>query len=167
MSAYLTAAEADDYFASRFGSNRWAAQQTATKESLLLAATKAIDRLNFAGLKAAAYTAKLAGADRVAQRAAAESQVNQFPRNEDTIVPQDILDACCEIAYALLSGYDPDQELRKLATASESVGPLGLKVTYDRSRAQDWVMAGIASPTAWQMLMPYLRDLRAFNVRRV
>lgn len=165
--SYISNQDADAYFSTRFSSNRWAGQLEATKTAVLLRAAIIIDRLNFAGLKAAAYAVKINGGTREEMRVAGNAQVNQFPRGSDTTVPQEILDACCEIAYALISGIDPDEELRALATASESIGPLGLKVTYDKTRAADWVLAGVPSPTAWQMLLPYLRDLHAISICRV
>lgn len=165
--AYVTTQEADDYFSTRFNSNRWLAASEIDKTSVLLQASVIIDRLNFVGLKAAAYAAKRLGFTQAEVRAIGKTQENQFPRGSDTTVPQEILDACCEIAYALISGISPDEELRALATASESIGPLGLKSTYDKTRAAEWILAGVPSPTAWQMLIPFLRDLSALSICRV
>ena len=162
--AYTTVSDADDYFATRFAANRWLAANPDDKLRALTTATQIINRLNFVGLKAAAYVVKRAGGTKAEIRAAGNTQENQFPRNDDTEVPVEIEQACCEIAYALISGIDPDKELRSLATASESIGPLGLKVTYDRTRAAEWIMAGVPSPTAWQLLQPYLRDLSAISI---
>lgn len=161
---YVTVQDADNYFSTRYSANRWLATNPHDKLRALVSATQIINRLNFVGLKTAAYAVKRAGGTKTEVRAAGNTQENQFPRNGDTTIPEEIEQACCEIAFALISGIDPDKELRSLATASESIGPLGLKVTYDRARASEWVMAGVPSPTAWQLLKPYLRDLNAIRL---
>lgn len=164
--AYVTNVEADDYLANKPNSSVWFAKTTQEKDRYLLQATMIIDRLNYAGIKTAAYAVKQAGGTREAIRAAGATQEHQFPRGTDTAVPADIEYACCEIAFSLCSGVDPDEELRLLVTTGESVGPLGLKVTYSRSAHPEWTLAGVPSPTAWQMLVPYLRDLGGFQIRR-
>jgi hypothetical protein len=165
--AYVTSATADDYLAAKPNTTLWFTKSSADKDKYLLQATMIIDRLNYAGLKTPAYTEKLAGGTRAAIRAAGATQEHQFPRNSDTTVPADIENACCEIAYSLCSGIDPDEELRLLATTGESVGPLGLKMTFNRSNHAEWTLAGVPSPTAWQMLLPYIRDCSGFDIRRV
>jgi hypothetical protein len=110
-------------------------------------ATAIIDRLAFYGDKAD------------------PSQTNQFPRDDDVTVPQNILDACCEIAIALLANKNPDREFQNLFVQSEKVE--GWSTTYDRSRHPEHVVFGVPSVTAWRLLKPYLRDYNSFNLERV
>lgn len=164
--AYVTHADADDYLSAKPNSSVWFTKSDVDKDKFLLWASQIIDRLNFVGLKRPAYVVKMAGGSKEEIRAAGATQENQFPRGAETTVPHEIESACCEIAFALSSGIDPDEELRLLATASESVGPLGLKVTFNRLVHCEWTLAGVPSPTAWQMLLPYIRDTGGFNIRR-
>ena len=163
---YVTVEEADDYLAQKPTASRWLAAPPASKSAAIRQATQIINRLNFAGLKTATYHAAQQGPSKSECRAVDAQQVLAFPRNGDTSIPDDIKAACCESAFALINGIDPDQELWSLATVSESVGPLAIRSTYDRLRAAEWVLAGVPSPTAWQMLRPYMRDPQALSLSR-
>lgn len=83
---YATVAEADDYFAGFFNSG-WDAIEQDDKPKLLVSATRAIDRGNYAGKKVDS------------------SQVLEFPRiiyHEQTS-DKILTEACCEEALAIFS----------------------------------------------------------------
>jgi len=81
---FVTLDEADVYFDERFDSQKWVdILDISIKEKLLITASKKINALDFVGSPLD-----------VGQKMA-------FPRNFD--LPQDIKDAVCEEAYALLS----------------------------------------------------------------
>jgi len=143
---YLTTGDADLLFAERLHTEEWDNATTEDKLKALIMATLAIDRLNFRGYKAD------------------ESQERQFPRGTDTVVPDDILYACCEIALKLLEDLDPDMELNDLTINHHQFSLV--RNTQDRSFAQEHVVAGIVSPTAWKLLLPYLRDASSVSVVR-
>src|SRR3972149_1118119 len=90
MTAYLSESAASDYFANRLNTGAWDDADPADQLKALLMATDAIDRLNFLSEKAD------------------DTQEHQFPRLGDIVVPQDIQEACAELALRLLDGVDPE-----------------------------------------------------------
>jgi hypothetical protein len=79
--------------------------------------------------------------------------------------PDDILDACCEIAYALLDGVDPDKEFENLAMESSTYG--GVRSTYNRSIQMEHIEAGVPSVVAWRLLKPYIDVSKTVKMSRV
>ena len=146
-SAYCTKAEADTYFSGRLNTDAWDDATDAEKDKALIQATRIIDQLNFKGTKTD------------------DSQELQFPRDDDTVVPDDIKSACSEIALALLDGVDPETEADNLFMVSQ--GYANVRSTYDRQGQAEHFVAGVPSVTAWRYLLPYLRDNRAVDLSRV
>jgi len=156
MSNYLTPAEAQTLADERLNVEAWddavdedgslfGQPNTLTYKSLTMA-TKIIDRLNYRGDK---YDA---------------DQVNQFPRGDDTTIPDDIGNACFEIALALLDGVDPQLEGENLGMTSQ--GYANVRSTYDREVPVPHIVAGVPSLTAWRFIVPYLCDTGYFNIMR-
>lgn len=145
--AYLTIEEAQEYFENRLNSQTWFDAEPNNQLVSLKTATKYIDRLNYNGSKTL------------------EAQYHQFPRGGDTYVPQDIKDACCEIAIALLDGVDIEKERENLDMVSQGYG--NVRSTYERSMKPAHILAGIPSIVAWHLLLPYLPDPRIISVTRV
>jgi len=147
-SFYGSIAEADNYFTNeRLNSGVWDEAQVADKNSALVSATRLIDRLSIRGVKTVS------------------TQVLQFPRDADTIIPQDIRLATYEIAITLLDDFDQEQEIRSLETTTQTFA--GVRSTYDRSWLPDHIKAGIPSYAAWLNIMPYLRDIAEISLSRV
>ena len=145
MAAYLTISEAQDYFDERLHTTAWDVATDDERTKALATATRAIDRLNFAGDKTDS------------------EQANEFPRDsEDT--PQAILDACAEISIALLDGRDPEMEYESLTVSSG--GFSSVREARREGDVQAHLAAGIPSALAWQMLLPYLRDSRSISLMR-
>jgi hypothetical protein len=169
--AYVTWAEADVYFAERLHSTAWSLSSRQEQNQALLRATRDIDNLNFKGYKstvAALYSGimDISEIDPETVRAAELAQELEFPRGSDTTVPVPIKWACCETAYALLDGVDPDMELENLAITSQ--GYAGVRTTYNRIQQPiEHYIAGIASAAAWRLLRPFLRDGKAVKISRV
>lgn len=147
MANYGTIAGAVTYFSERLGTTPWDNAVVGDRTKALIMATKAIDRLNFAG------------------DMADEDQGYQFPRGEDTSVPQDILDATYECAIAFLDDVDLEMEQEAIGVVTESYS--GARTTYDSHNVQDHIRAGIPSITAWNILIPYLRDPQEVSLSRV
>jgi len=156
MSNYLTPLEAQELANERLNVEAWndavdedgssfGEPDTETYKSLTMA-TDAINRLNYRGAKNVS------------------TQVNQFPRGDDTTIPADIGAACFEIALALLDGVDPQLEGENLGMTSQ--GYANVRSTYNREVPVPHIVAGIPSLTAWRYLVPYLHDTGYFNIMR-
>lgn len=148
ISYYGSIAGANIYFdTQRLNSLPWDDALANDRQKALIMATRAIDRLNFAGEKAD------------------EDQTLQFPRGDDTVVPLDIELAAYECALKFLDGVDMQDEIESIGVTSNVY--LGTHSTYDESFVPEYVRAGIPSAEAWIHLKPYLRDPRAINLSRV
>jgi len=167
---YGTPTEANDYFANRLHETAWTAATTANRGKALIAARAIIDSLNYKGIKHSVYT--LCGSSdtsALAQddiRAAEASQKLEFPRGDDTIVPEAIRVAEYEIAYALLDGKDPELELENLAISAMGYG--AVKTNYERSQLPiEHIINMVPSSVAWRLLRPFLRDSDALKLSRL
>lgn len=145
MYADLTYANA--YFATRLHTEAWDDASTADKTKALTMATRDIDRLSFS----------LAKTD--------PEQANEFPRGDETTVPEDIQIACCEIAISRLDGLDPDSESQNATVTTEAFGPV--RASYQRDGVPEHILARIVSATAWTYLRPYLSDAQNIRIDRV
>lgn len=144
---YGSAYYADDYFALKLNSDTWSNATIQQKIQALRTATLAIDRLNYTESKTNA------------------TQSLEFPRDSETSVPADIVNACYEEAISLLSGADPQLDQTNLGVVSE--GFSSVRTTYERTFVQESVRAGITSQLAWGFLRPYLRDPNEITLCRV
>lgn len=147
MANYITDTEGDTYFSNRLNTSAWDDATTANKNKAISQATAIIDRLNYEG------------------RRTSESQENQFPRYDDSVVPQDIKDACAEIAKSLLDGIDPELELENLNMTNMKYGPVS--TTYNRNTVPEHIVHGVPSGVAWRLLKLYLRDAQSVELMRV
>lgn len=136
-----------DYFTTRMGSEAWDNAEDTDKTKALGHATKIIDNLNYLGQKLET------------------DQENQFPRYGQTDVPSDIVNACCEIALALLDGVNPELEFENLMQTHS--GYANVKSTYNRDQLPEHILAGVPSVTAWRYLKPWLADSRSIIMNRV
>lgn len=143
---YISIYDADTYFGTRFNSDSWNPTSDPDKTKLLMTATRMIDTLNYAGDKTD------------------EDQELEFPRGGDTEIPLSIKYACCEIAYALLQGFDPEYELRNLSNQASSFDNIKIQNTNSYHEAR---INGIPSTVAWDLLRPFLRDGSSITLSRV
>jgi hypothetical protein len=144
---YGTISRANAYFSKRLNTRIWDEALYNDQEASLIMATRAIDKLNFAGDKNDS------------------DQDLQFPRNDDTEVPINIEYAAYEVALALLDGYNSDHEIETLGVLSESYS--GVRTTYDADYVNEHKRAGIPSIEAWEYLKSYLRDPSCLRLSRV
>lgn len=146
LDAYGTLERAEIYFDNRLRNQPWKKSTIAEKKAAMFEATELIDRLNFSGTKANT------------------NQSRQFPRNNQTEVPEEIEKACYEVAFKLLDGYDPDFEIDNLSSVGQ--GYSSVRSTYNRSFVMEHLSAGIPSAKAWAYLKPFLGDFKVLKLRR-
>ena len=170
FSFYGTVSDADTYFGYRLHEFVWTQSTATMKRNALIAATRLIDSLSYKGWKAAVNNLP-DSADDDAVIAAWKSQPLEFPRGShvgvsDTVVPDDIIRACYEIAYSLLSGKDPEQELENLMVTAQSYDRV--RTSYDRAQLPlENVVNLIPSVTAYNLLQPYLKDANTISLSRI
>lgn len=177
---YGTLADAQDYFDNRLHEYAWSNANPLNRPKALIYATRIIDSLNFKGNKATVQTlldSKGCSSDITAAiecdcitqdelQAASLNQNLEFPRGQDTNVPDAIICACFEIAHSLLDGKDPEIELENLGIVSQ--GYASVRTTYSRSHVPvEHIVNYVPNALAWRWLRPFLRDEDAIILRRV
>ena len=146
MTPYADTGGGDAYFATRVGSDAWDEAEVTDKTKALGHATRIIDSLSFMGQKLD------------------PTQENAFPRFGQTDIPEDVLNACYEIAIALLDGINPDLEFENLSQTSTHYA--NVKTTFNRDTLPEHTVAGVPSPVAWRLLKPWLYDNRSVSTIR-
>lgn len=145
--SYASVVEADAYMDLKFPvQGSWEDASDDEKLRALTTAQRMIDRLEFDGDKAD------------------EEQAAEFPRDDDTTVPTDIMNATIEQAAALIDGADPDIERLSLSVLEGKLGDGNTK--YDRAFANERIVHGILTDIAWNYLKPYLRNSQEFTLER-
>lgn len=147
MAHYGTTVDGDAYFTEKLYIQPWDEATEDQRNRALSEATRLINQLRFSGSKTV------------------ETQAFEFPRDDDTVVPEKIEWATYEIALALLDGVDPNLEHENLAVSSD--GYSSVRSTYNRTTAPEHFVAGIPSRQAWLYLRPFLADVRGLRLRRV
>jgi hypothetical protein len=165
---YGSIAGATDYFANRLHATAWDDAVVADRPKALLAATQIINALSFKGYKASVYALLLASPSATAAdvKAAEAAQELEFPRDDDTEVPEEIERATYEIAYSLLDGRDPEMELEALAVSSSRYASVATSYARDQVPVEH-ILNGVPSAPAWRLLLPFLRDSDEVNLSRV
>ena len=167
---YGTVADADNYFSYRLHEYVWTNSSSIYKRNALIMATRLIDALNYKGWKASVNNLPDDASDADVE-AAYLAQPLEFPRGSeqgqsDTQVPDDIIRACYEIAYSLLSGKDPEAELESLMVNSQAYA--AVRTSYDRGQLPlESVINLIPSAIAYNLLLPFLRDAATIGISRV
>jgi len=140
--SYIAVADADTYFGDRLYTTDWDDATPDQQGQALIMASKAIDRLQLAGIKTDS------------------SQDLQFPRDlqdgndAQTAVPQPVLDACCEEALALLQ-FDPSDRQERLRQGLKSVSAGDVTEAYWAAGARQVML----SAEAYELLQAYLDPL--------
>jgi hypothetical protein len=159
--SYVSVFDADDYFSVRLDPEVWNAATPARKFAALVAATRAIDNLNFVGAKAD------------------PAQPQAWPRMGPTDltggmpgmptapipVPVEVLMAVCEEAFIRLDGLDIELEIDGVGVVTTTYA--GVRESYDRTTISEGVRAGIGSNVAWNFLVPWLADGQSLYLARV
>lgn len=147
MADYNTNSEIDTFMAARLRTSAWDNAVGGDKNAARGMATAIIDRLAFLGDKNVS------------------TQDNEFPRGDDTTIPQAIKDAHSLITLALLDGRDMEMEFENLTLTSQRYAQV--QSTYDRSQLPPHILAGVPSFEAWTILKAFLRDGSRISIERV
>lgn len=158
---YLPNDVADQYFYSRLKSDVWFEASEQEKTAALVQSTRAIDHLNFLGVK---YDPNQALAFPRWQPPTYEN-CQPVVNNSPPTIPQDILIACCENAIVLLDDFDFEIEIAALNNTASIYA--GVRETYERTLAVSHLRHGIASSVAWIYIKPWLNDTFSFTLSRV
>jgi len=168
ISIYGSRIEADEYFQRKLHEIFWSEATVEEQDESLLLARRSIDTLAYKGCKATVFTLLQGNPESTNEeiRVAEAAQELEFPRGDDTIVPEDIRIAQYEEAYARLAGQDPELEYEALSVTQQQIELV--KTSFDRSNVpSEHLVNGIASLVAWRRLRPYLRDGRSLRLLRV
>jgi hypothetical protein len=143
VDTYVTILYADNYLNGRLFNEAWFAASSTKKLQCIVTATRIIETLSFRGLKETT------------------DQPLSWPRiletGSDPTTPTEIYNACCEIALALASGINPENEFRNVNKTSQGYG--ALRTTKDTTMVDPHLVHGIPSITAWNIMRPYLTDI--------
>lgn len=137
---------ADRYWSEQLSGQLWEIQSLDTKTKALITATRAINRLRFAGSKSV------------------ETQPLEYPRNGEATLPDVLQQATYEEAMELLKGVDPSTEAGNIWVTRRAFGQV--RTDYDFHTAPIHVVHGIASFKAWQLLSPLLSPATGVRLRR-
>lgn len=124
----------------------WDVASDTDRLAALCTATEMIDKLNYLGSKTDIL------------------QVLQFPRDGDTVVPQEIIRATILCAVTLLDGFDVEIELENLNMLSQ--GYANVRSSFDRSVKPAHIINGIPNTEAWRYLIPFLRNANEVEINR-
>lgn len=91
------------------------------------------------------------------------AQTTEFPREGDLVVPDVILYAECEIAYALAEGRDIDADFENLLVSTHKYGPVSDTNISELNPAN---LSGIPSHRAWMFLKSWLSDPGSITLYR-
>ena len=146
LTSYVTLSEANAYFNNRLVINPWNDASDDNKSKALNMAAAALNRLNYAG------------------EVNDSEQVHQFPRDDDTAIPQPMKDACCLCAAVFLDDVTVDDLREEARFQFQAYGTV--KQTYKDGNLPHF-MAGIPSAEAWDLIQPFLRQNGNVQLNRV
>ena len=138
------------YMGERMDSDAWT-DRASDQDAALASATRAIDELPLVGTKQET------------------TQVREFPRSvdDDTDIPVEVQNACCELALSLLQGNTTEELMASVGVSAESVGDAS--TSYDGERGAAAVLDdqyGLPSREAFSMLAPWIKDQSVIDLTR-
>lgn len=158
---YLEVSDADDYFSTRLNSEIWFNASTQQKQAALVTATRAMDNLNYVGIK----NDRTQLLEFPRQPRLVSSNEQHFERAFMPTIPKEIYIACCEEAIVRLDSIDPEMEINSLGVVS--TGYASVREQVDRAIPNEATRAGIMSQVAWNFLVPWLADPLSFHLTKV
>lgn len=138
--------DGDAYFATKLNVRAWTGSSSPRKQAALNDATRIINRFRYISCKVDS------------------NQSHEWPRI-NLGIPEDILIAQYEIAFALLQGKDPEREIRSAYITSRGVS--SVRTSYDTRNIPVFISLGVPSAVAWQYLLHYFSNPRDIHLNRI
>lgn len=135
MSYYGTVAEGDTFFETVMNPDAWENATDNEKIAALTTASRLIDTFRYSDSKAD------------------PDQELQFPRGDDTEVPEKIEQAAYYIAERLLDGFDIDEHFEELNTLKAQIG--SVSETKNSKPMPKHLYFGVPSYAAWNLICQY------------
>jgi hypothetical protein len=129
------------------GAVEWAALSSADKQKYLKSATRMIDRVLYVGEKSV------------------DTQAREFPRGGDTAIPDEVLQACCEIALQLSRGITLESLAEESKHTAESTGQASVSFS-DSLNAFRLTRGAYNSMEALNILSPWIMDPNTTLIER-
>lgn len=165
--SYLTAAQADAYFANSLRNTAWTAQTAENRERALIQATAEIEELGGGRSVASPARLRFSGSPYSTD---ATVQALHFPRTSDTTaagvkqIPQAVRVAVCEQAMVLLEKMAAPDLVDHATLRGNGLSIVSMDGVYlQYSAAAEVVPPGIA-PLAWQSIRQFIRRTRGTAV---
>lgn len=146
---YVTAAEAEAYFAGRINVTAWTGATADDKVRALITACRALDSLPLKYRKTVS-SQTLVFPRQIAPHPYPEEWQYLYASYDPTVVPQEVKDSQCEEAWALLK-YGSSERANLQAQGVTSVTLGKLTETYAPSNQH-----GLLSPDAHRMMLPWI-----------
>lgn len=180
MSSYYgSISGANTYFANRLHSESWTSASADDKPKALLEATRVIDALRYKGVKHTVwsvmyeYDATTEKYEKILDDpptrneiiSADASQELEFPRGQDSSVPQEIEWATYETALAIIEGFDPEDAMDRANILRQRYAAVATTYAADR-QSQEYLVYGIPTARVWRWLKPYLSGENPIQISR-
>jgi len=146
---------ADGYFGERLGSEAWDVLDNNTKAKALKHATKYIDTLPFIGTKT----------DTTLDEDKRPNQPREFPREGYTEIPDEVMEATCEAALAILNGDTLENLQTQAEVTSTSTGDASS--SFDTTNRKIDINDGLISAMVLRLLHEWLIDPNVVRLERV
>jgi len=152
--SYISLEDAEDYFEMRLNNSDWNETTDVDKKKALITATKRIDYLNFIGRKSSSNQPL------EFPRVYSHSPNYFFPEDQSIVSgtkPQQLLDATCEEALALIKQNNKLEEKLQDGIEKESIGDTSRTYNSDVVKFKQQGR-GLVSPEAKSLLRGYIKS---------
>lgn len=136
VTPYISLADANTYLADNLFKAAWDDADNPTRETALRHATRIIDSCRY--------------------KYSSVSTTHAFPLVGQTDVPNEVKEACVDIAIVLLEGVNPEELIEGLEIIKHKVGPIEMTKDPKAVAVLQHRYLGIPSFRAAQKLAPYL-----------
>jgi hypothetical protein len=150
--SYISRADADTFFESRYSDGGWSALSNANKDRALVAATRMIDRYEFLGCPVNSTQRLKWPRLEVRKEDGNYSSGGGTAYYLSTELPQQLKDAVCELAVALAAGTQGEAATRRVKSWSSD----DQAFTYEA----DGRATNALPDAVMQLLAPFLRGAR-------
>ena len=144
---YVTLEDCTTFLSTELWAEAWLTAEPENQQKALNKAETIIDSIQYVGDKLDS------------------DQDNEFPRDHQETVPQDVIDACCLIALKLIEGRIPELDFGNGRIKSDSLA--SGKTTYEVYNTPQHYLFGVPSYEAWVKLVKYVDLDKCVELNRV